>query len=272
MRTLLSPRGLLLLGAMVLLGGCVPTPQQQRTARDLEEMKRHLATLERSVAARQQDQGLEGRLATMAKQQADLQAALDSLRVELQGTNGRLEDLAHRNKKLGEDLDLARQDLGLKVSALEERVAKLAAAPPAPAPTAAPAPEPAAGASPEALYRQGLDLILKQGDFAKGEQVLREFLQRYPKNELAVNAQYWIGEALYGEKKYENAILQFQDVIQNHPDHPKAPAALLKQGLAFHALGDLKNARVILEKVVASYPKSEEAAKAKERLAQWPSK
>ncbi|AMV70423.1 tol-pal system protein YbgF [Desulfuromonas carbonis] len=252
---------------VLLLGGCVATPQQQRAERDLEEMKRRLADLERAVAARQQDQGLEGRLGNMARQQADLQVALDALRVELQKSNGRLEELSHQDQSLRDDLTLLRDDLGLKVAALEERVGKLAsAAPPVVAPAAVAVP------APEALYEEGLQLIQKQGEFARGMEVLRSFLQRYPQHELAVNAQYWIGEAFYGEKKYENAILQFQDVIQKYPGHAKAPAALLKQGLAFHALGDIKNARVILQKVIDSYPKSEEAGKARERLAQWPAR
>jgi TolA-binding protein len=55
-------------------------------------------------------------------------------------------------------------------------------------------------------------------------------------------------------------------VVQKHANHPKAAAALLKQGLAFRALGDEKNARVILQQVVERFPKSEEAKKAKERL------
>ncbi len=252
---------------LVLLSGCMPLPQQQRNEQDLEEMKRRLANLERAAAARQQDQGLEGRLNGMAKQQADLQAALDALRVDFQGSNGRLEDLTHQNQALGEELKVVRNELDLKVSALEAKVAKLAAAPPP-----APAPAPTVADSPEALYQKGLDLIQKQGDYAKGQEVLREFLKRYPQHELAVNAQYWIGEAFYGEKQYENAILQFQDVIQKNPTHAKAPAALLKQGLAFHAMGDLKNARIILQKVIDNYPKSEEAGKARDRLAQWPAK
>ena len=102
-----------------------------------------------------------------------------------------------------------------------------------------------------------------------GRQRPQEFLQRFPQHELAVNATYWIGEAWYGERKYENAILQFQDVIQKYGDHPKVASALLKQGLAFHALGDLKNARVILQKLVDTFPLSEEAKKGKERLAEW---
>jgi len=242
------------------------TPQQQRTERDLAEMKRRLAELERTTAGRQQDQDLVARLESVTRQQADLQAGLDNLRVELQGSNGRLEDLAHQTSELRDELGLVRDDLGLKVTALEERVARLEKRPAA---APAPAPAPAAVEKPEALYQQGLDLIRKGEDFAQGRQVLTDFLERYPQNELAVNARYWIGEAYYGQKKYENAILQFQDVIQKYPDHPKVPAALLKQGLAFKALGDVKNAEVILYKVIDSYPQAEEAAKAREILGQW---
>jgi tol-pal system protein YbgF len=98
---------------------------------------------------------------------------------------------------------------------------------------------------------------------------METFLKRYPGHELAVNATYWVGEAYFGEKKYENAILQFQEVVQKHGSHPKAAAALLKQGLAFKALGDDKNARVILRQVVERFPKTEEAKKASERLGEW---
>ncbi len=248
---------------VLLAGGCVPLPQQQRTDRDLEEMKRRLADLEVKVAARQQDRGVEERLEGMARRQADLQAGLDALRVEFQTVQGRLEESQQQNRGLHNELALVRDDLGLKVKALEEQIAKLAEQRVAAAAAAA-----AAAETPEMLYSRGLDLVQKAGDFGRGREVFQDFLRRYPQHELAVNAMYWMGEAWYGEKKYENAILQFQDVIQRHPDHAKAPAALLKQGLAFQALGDSKNARAIFRKVVENYPKSDEAAKAKERLGQ----
>jgi tol-pal system protein YbgF len=247
---------------VLLVGACVPLPQQQRTDRDLEEMKRRLADLEVRVASRQQERGIEERLETMARRQADLQAGIDALRVEFQGANGRQEESNQQLRGLQNELALVRDDLGLKVRAIEDQVVRLAERP------AAVAAVPAAAETPETIYSRGLDLVQKAGDFSGGRDAFQEFLKRYPQHDLAVNAMYWIGEAWYGEKKYENAILQFQDVIQRHPDHPKAPAALLKQGLAFQALGDSKNARAILKKVVESYPKSDEAAKAKERLAQ----
>ena len=230
---------------------------------DLQEMKRRLAELERSMAVVKDDPQGRERLDLLTRQQADLQAGLDTLRVDFQSVNGRIEDMSRDRAQIKDDLSLVRDDLALKVTALEDRLARLeeqGRTQPAPA---------AAAETPEALYERGLELIQKKGDFAGGRQWLQEFLQRYPKHDLAVNAMYWIGEAWYGEKKYENAILQFQDVIQKYGEHPKVAAALLKQGMAFHALGDLKNASVILQKLTDSFPLSEEAKKAREKLAEW---
>jgi tol-pal system protein YbgF len=254
--------------ALVLLGavfGCVPIQSGQRMERDLEEMKRRLAAVEQSAVEQRQNRTgeFEGRLDVLARNHADLQAGLDALRVELQSVNGRFEDMAQKRMQLREEVSLVQEDLGLKLAVLEERLVKLEGK--VPGQVMAP-PE---AETPKVLYERSLELVQKKSEFARGREMLQEFLRRYPRNDLAVNAMYWIGEAYYGEKKYENAILQFQDVIQKYGDHPKAAAALLKQGLAFYALSDVKNARVILQKVVGSYPKSQEAAKARKRLAKW---
>ena len=115
-------------------------------------------------------------------------------------------------------------------------------------------------------YETALSLIQKDNKFAEGRKGLQQFLRDHPKHELAVNAIYWIGEAYYGEKQYEKAILQFQDVIQKYAKHAKAPAAMYKQGLAFGALGDKGMEKTLLQKVVSEYPKSAEAKKAGELL------
>ena len=253
---------------LVLMGsvaGCIPTQSELRMEQDLEEMKRRLAQTERSVVTLRQDRSdkTSERLEVLAKQQAEVQAGIDTLRVESQAVHGRFEDLARTNARLREDLSLLQDDLSLKVSALEERLGKIeevqATRAVSPA-TSTPA------ETPEALYQRGLELIQKEGAFDRGREQMEIFLKRFPDHELAINAMYWVGEAFFGDKKYENAILQFQEVLQKHGSHPKAAAALLKQGLAFRALGDDKNARVILQQVVERYPNSDEAKKAKERL------
>lgn len=262
-------KSVLSLALLSLVGGCIPTQRELQMERDMTEMKRRLAEAERGVATVRQGGETKTSVDNLSRQQAELQAAVDTLRVEIQSFSGRFEDVGRERGGVRDELKLIRDDMGLKLTALEDRVSKLegrmqgAVLPAAGTAGAAPA----AAETPQALYERGLDLIQRQGDMPRGREVMQEFLKKYPQDQLAVNAMYWIGESYYGEKKYENAILQFQDVIQKYGDHPKVASALYKQGLSFHALGDNKNAKVILKKVVDTFPMAEEAKRAKEKLA-----
>lgn len=262
-----------LLLLLVLVGCMPPSENQLRMEMDLEEMKRRLAQLEVQSAEAAQEEVAGGD--TLQRQNAELLAGLDNLRVELQSTNGRIDDLARDNRSLADELALIREDLELRISSLSERMDQLeqqmarnpqpeeAAAAPAQAPEAS-----AAELSAEELYQEALRAIRQDSDFERGRRMLERFVERYPDHELYVNALYWQGEALYGEKNYELAILQFQDVISQYPDHSKAPAAMLKQALAFNALGDAPNARTTMEKLITEYPQAQQAAAARKYLEQ----
>lgn len=252
---------------LLLLAGCLPPAQSQlKLENDLEEMKRHLARLEQGS----NDGGSQARrqLETLGVQVAELHSGLNTLRVDFQSINGRLDDLGRSNEQATADMALVRDDLSMQVAALGERLAALEEqTTKVPQPAAAP---PAAQAepslSPEEVYQQALEKILNGSDYPAGRAALETFIEQNPKHELAVNAQYWVGEALYGEKKFENAILKFQEVIQKYSDHPKAAAALLKQGKAFAALGDKENAATTWKQLVKTFPLSPEAEMAKRLL------
>lgn len=248
---------------LVLLAGCLPATQSQiKVDNDLAEMKRRLARIEQGS----NDGGSSSRrqLETLGRQVAELQSGLDTLRVDFQSINGRLDELGRSNEQAVADMGLVRDDVGMQLSQLAERVAALESQPTPAAPAAvAPAPVEKPQLKPEAIYQQALEKIIKGTDFAGGRSELEAFVKEYPQHELAVNARYWIGEAYYGEKKYENAILKFQEVIQKYSDHPKAAAALLKQGKAFNALGDKGNAETTWKQLIETFPLSPEAEKAK---------
>ena len=55
-------------------------------------------------------------------------------------------------------------------------------------------------------------------------------------------------------------------MIVEHPKDTLAPRALYKQGLSFENIGDPETARIVYNKLVDTYPKSEEVASAKTRL------
>ena len=91
-------------------------------------------------------------------------------------------------------------------------------------------------------------------------------VEKFPSSSSADNAQFWIGEIYYREKWYQKAILEYQKVIENYPDGNKVPAAYLKQGLAFEALGETENAHLILGELIRKHPGTSEAAIAQKKL------
>jgi tol-pal system protein YbgF len=114
-------------------------------------------------------------------------------------------------------------------------------------------------------YRRGITLV-RQGSYDKAIQALRDFLRTNRESPLAPNAQYWIGESYYMLADYYQAILNFNQVRQQHPKSDRAPAAVLKIGLAFQQMGNKSEARLAFQKVLNDYPSSPEAAQAREKL------
>lgn len=122
-------------------------------------------------------------------------------------------------------------------------------------------------AAEELLYKKAFSEMTLH-NYKQGAELFRQFIKKYPKSQLADNAQYWLGECLYSMGDYEKAILEFQKVIKQYPKGDKSAAAILKQGLAFYELKSYADAKAFLEKVVVEYPKSEEAVQAREKMVQ----
>lgn len=116
-----------------------------------------------------------------------------------------------------------------------------------------------------ALYAQAYENF-KKGDIEAARVGFRQYLSLFPDTEYSDNAQYWLGEFFFVEKKYREAIVAFDDVIKKYPKGNKIPSALLKQGLAFYKLGDKTNATLLLQKVVKAYPSSNQAKIARKEL------
>lgn len=276
-------RFLIILLAGLLLSSCVVTQQDLQMQRDLLEMKRRLADAERAVKELQDDSsgGVRAHVETLARNQADFQAELDGVRVDLQSMQGRTGDQARINDDLRQDMMLLRDELSLQVADHDQRLAKLESVEVKPEPSAvlqppvvvAPptvaatvAPSTPAGESAPQLYERALKTIREEQQFVAGRELMETFLKRYPEDGLAVNAAYWVGETYYAEKAYEKAILQFEDIIQKYGEHPKVASAMLKQALAFESSGDKATGRLLLQRVVERFPLSDEAKKATQLL------
>lgn len=107
---------------------------------------------------------------------------------------------------------------------------------------------------------------LRSGDFNKAAVQLSAFLRRFPTSGYALSTRFWLGNALYGKKEYKDAIGTFRALVAEAPDHPRAPEAMLSVASCLLEMKDAKAARRTLEDLLRTYPQSEAAIAAKERL------
>jgi tol-pal system protein YbgF len=115
------------------------------------------------------------------------------------------------------------------------------------------------------MYDQALDLF-KAKKYKEAQELFSEFIKKNPNDDLAVNARFWVGDCLFNQNEFALAILEYQNVIADFPNHIKAPAALFKQGMAFEKLQDADTAKIVYKKIIAEYPKSDQVEASKKRL------
>jgi tol-pal system protein YbgF len=174
--------------------------------------------------------------------------------------------------------------VGERLTTLERRLTTTRYEPPAVTPAApaagAPAPEPqtappaSGGDLPDPpsdgqeLYQSAYqDLMADNYQLALSD--FRAYLERYPRTNLADNAQYWIGEVYYEQKQYGVAVEEFRKVVEEYPGQDKAPAAYYKMALCFRSLRDNATAKRYLDLVIERFPDSHEADLAKERRGEF---
>lgn len=113
----------------------------------------------------------------------------------------------------------------------------------------------------QSLYNKGYDMY-NQGKYPQTISIFREFLQKYPKDALADNAQYWIAESYYAQKLFEKSIEEFKKV-EKYPDGNKVPDAYYKIYLAYTEMGKKKEAEKWKKELLKKFKDSEPAKKIK---------
>jgi tol-pal system protein YbgF len=121
-----------------------------------------------------------------------------------------------------------------------------------------------AGPGPDQMY----DLSLQQfrsGRLTTARIGFREFLRVFPTHERAADALFFVGET-FGAENADSAAALYQQVVKSHPNSARAPAALYKLGLLAERRGDKAAARTYYARVIAGYPRSDEANLARDKL------
>ncbi len=239
---------------------------QQEEQKRLEEVRR----LEQEIA--EKDKQLNQFSDQLKLQQENLQAIQQARVDEAKRKAAAAARAAEQARSRAEAANKAASSSGGTRIRADKRK-KLITSGSAPAPQAAPvrtASTPSSSAPAAAPAGTGSSLGKGKSLFDQGK--FREAYQQFENisvsgsAEDAVDAKYMMGECLFALQEYDQAILDYQNIITNHPSSGKAPAAMLKQAMAFEKLNDTDTAKILYKKLVATYKDSPEAQQAQQKL------
>jgi TolA-binding protein len=110
----------------------------------------------------------------------------------------------------------------------------------------------------EAELRRAAAVFLA-GDTDGGVELLRQVAAARSGTGVAARAQYLLGETLFSENRYEEAIAEFGTVLTRYFDHDLAPRAQYRIGRSLDALGRAPEATGAYQAVVSGYSQAPEA-------------
>ncbi len=188
--------------------------------------------------------------AQLRRSMLELQNQIEAMRGELQRMTGRNEEL----NKTVTDLQTRQKDVDDRMKKNE------------PAKVSMDGREFTADPKEKADFDAALG-IFRAGQFAQAQTAFADFVKRYPQSGYNPSALFWLGNAQYATRNYNEAIANFRSMLSLAPDHAKAPEAVLSIANCQIELKDVKGARRTLEDLTKAYPQSEAAQAGRERLA-----
>ncbi|HMQ10289.1 MAG TPA: tol-pal system protein YbgF [Oligoflexia bacterium] len=120
--------------------------------------------------------------------------------------------------------------------------------------------------SAQQAYDQALSYYQKDKNYPQAISAFENFIQLYPKDKLAANAYYWMGESYFALGKFARAIKTFDIVAKQYASSSKKCAALFMQGKGFEALKKSNEAKLFYSEVVSQCPNTDVATKASKQL------
>jgi tol-pal system protein YbgF len=213
-------------------------------------MSAAVADLQQKIAA--QNEGMSGKI--------------DSSLGSVQSLNDSMDELKSRVNKLQETLNTLQSQLQNGQSApAGQSSPQGGSSQPAAGPGAAAAP--AANAAPplEDTFQAGVrDFNGAKYNVAQGE--FQDVIQYYPNDDLAGQAQFYLGEIAYRQQDYPNAVKAYNSVLEGFPTSNKAPAAQLHKGLSLLAQNKRNPGIEELRALIRKHPQTPEAAQARTKL------
>jgi len=205
---------------------------------------------------------LERLLQNRASLQIQMQQQIDDLSAEVGQLRGTVERNSYEMKKMLE----RQRELFLELDRMRQQIKNSE-------PSALPTDEQQQEASgtftsnkdEETAYKEAVDLILKQRDYAGAIVAFKQFQQDFPESKFSSNTHYWLGQLYFAQKQDIDAAKSFAAVVA-YKDSNKRADALLKLGDIAKRNKKPDAAKKYYQQVVSEYPKSSSADLARKQL------
>jgi tol-pal system protein YbgF len=217
----------------------------EQTADSANQMSATVTTLQQKIAA--QSDTTSGKLDTVSGQ--------------VQALNDSVDELKSRIAKLDKSI----QDLQAQLQNIQNPPAPQAVPGTPGGPAAAGMTVPQTPPLKETFQAGVRDFNSARYDVASDE--FQDVIHYYPKDDLAGDAQFYLGEIASKHNKLSEAVSDYNAVLEAFPGSAKAPAALLHKALVLLQMNRKTEAITELRSLIKRYPQTNEARTAKSKLA-----
>lgn len=249
---------MLKLRALVCLGFFIAAPAEAGLFSDDEARKGVQQVEARALKLEEQDK-------LQVQSLIDLQGQIETLNSELRKLRGQNEELVHGLQ----DAEKREKDFYVDLDTRLRHFESAEAATVKPAEVV-----PVSGALPDAddpaAENRAIEVaygLVKTAKHADAVKALQEFIKKYPASVHVGNASYWLGNAQYALKDYKAALVTYRALLKADPNTARAPDVYFSIAGCQQALKAVPQASATLKQLIANYPDSAAAAKAKKLLA-----
>jgi len=258
--------------ALLLLALCIAIPAHAGLFSD-DDARKQIRQLEERVLKLEGDAlklesdilKLNGGADRQNKSLMDLQGQIEVLNNEIRNLRGQNEELARglqNAEKREKDFYV---DLDTRLRHFESKEDAAAAA----ANTDLSAADTPVDPFDPALENRAFEVaygLFRDGKFADAVAAFQGFINKHPDSVHAPNANYWMGSAQFALNDYKGALVTYQELIKAFPGISRAADVLFSIAECQRELQQDAAAQKTLKQLVAKYPDSEAAAKAKKLI------
>ena len=121
--------------------------------------------------------------------------------------------------------------------------------------------------SEQQLYQMAYDSVINS-DFERSIAEFDQYMSVYPSGRFVTNAHYWKGQAYLYLQRYGEAKESYEIILNRYEDSAKLADAMYGLGLAYQGLGNVTQARQLLNEIKRRFPNTGVANLADTKLLQ----